>query len=76
MLRVIHLGLGEIGKNTIAATLQQSSALKLVAVVDNHPSFAGKNLRDVMLHHNVPPLPIFSTIKEALANPKVPTSPR
>src|SRR5438552_4015951 len=45
MIRVIHLGLGEIGKGTLRTLLAQSSHIKIAAVVD--PAFAGKVLRSL-----------------------------
>jgi len=63
MLRVIHLGLGDIGKLTIHSMLAQPKHLKLVAVVD--PAFAGKNLRDLM-GKSAPSLPVHASLKEAL----------
>jgi 4-hydroxy-tetrahydrodipicolinate reductase len=47
MIRVLHLGLGEIGKCTIEALLAQSKHAKLVAAVDIQPAFAGKPLREI-----------------------------
>ena len=75
MLRVIHLGLGEIGKGTIDALLAQKHFVKLVAVVDVSPLLAGKNLREVMERRDVPSLKIAGSLSEALkkARPDVAT---
>ena len=45
MIRVIHLGLGDIGKATIEGILAQPKRLKLVGVVDINPELVGKPLR-------------------------------
>ena len=66
MLRIIHLGLGEIGKGTINALLDQGSALKLVAVVDTHPALAGRPIREVLGHSRVPDLRINPSLSDAL----------
>ena len=70
MFRVVHLGLGEIGKGTVRTLLKQPRQLKLAAVVD--PAFAGKSLREVMPDaRHVPGLEIKGTLHEALAKSKV-----
>src|SRR4051794_7773695 len=74
MIRVVHLGLGEIGKGTIDAVLAQPKQMKLVAVVDINPAFVGRNLRDVMGRKDVPSLKITASLKDALpTNPDVAT---
>lgn len=66
MLRVIHLGLGEIGKGTIDALLAQPRHMKLVAAVDVNPALAGKNLRDIMARKDVPSLKVAASLADAL----------
>jgi len=66
MLRVIHLGLGEIGKRTIDALLAQRKHVKLVGVIDVNPALVGQNLCDVMNRRDVPSLRVTNSLKEAL----------
>jgi 4-hydroxy-tetrahydrodipicolinate reductase len=66
MLRVLHLGLGEIGKGTIDVLLAQSKAFRLAAIADVNPALAGKPLRDVLRRRDVPNLRIAPTLKDAL----------
>jgi 4-hydroxy-tetrahydrodipicolinate reductase len=47
MIRVLHLGLGEIGKATIEALIAQEGHAKVVGAVDIQPALAGKPLREV-----------------------------
>jgi 4-hydroxy-tetrahydrodipicolinate reductase len=68
MAAILHLGLGDIGKNTIRSILAQGNHHKLVGVVDISPTFAGKSLRSVM--PDAPNIPISSSIKEALKSAK------
>jgi 4-hydroxy-tetrahydrodipicolinate reductase len=67
MIRVIHLGLGEIGKQTILALTAQKPAVKVVGAVDIHPDCIGKNLRKIMHRTDVPSLLVSGSIQEALA---------
>jgi 4-hydroxy-tetrahydrodipicolinate reductase len=67
MIRVIHVGLGEIGKQTLLAMTAQGKAVKVVGVVDIHPGFVGKNLREVMGRKDVASVVVAGSIKEALA---------
>jgi len=48
MIRVVHLGLGEIGKGTIEGLLAQPRESRVVGVVDIRPDLAGRRLREVM----------------------------
>ncbi len=71
MIRVIQLGLGEIGRRTIDALLLQSKHAKLVGVVDINPAFIGKSLREVMGgKKTVPSLTIAGSIRELLQRHK------
>jgi 2,4-diaminopentanoate dehydrogenase len=72
MLRVLHLGLGEIGKRTIEVILAQRSALKLVGVVDVNPELAGRDLREIMdgRAEGVPALKVAGSLGEVLARTK------
>jgi 2,4-diaminopentanoate dehydrogenase len=70
MIRVVHLGLGEIGKGTIDAILAQRRHMKLVAAVDVNPALAGKNLREVMGRKDVPSLRIADSLTEVLKKTK------
>jgi 2,4-diaminopentanoate dehydrogenase len=72
MLRVVHLGLGEIGKGTIEVLLAQRSALKLVGVVDVNPALAGRNLRDIMKGRarNIPYLKVAASLHDVLRHTK------
>ena len=64
MLRVLHLGLGEIGKGTIDVILAQSKAFKLAAVAD--PALAGKPLREILNRRDVPNLRVSPSLNDAL----------
>jgi 2,4-diaminopentanoate dehydrogenase len=67
MIRVIQLGLGEIGRRTIDALLVQSKHAKLVGVVDINPAFVGKSLREVMGgRKDIPPLTVAGSVRELL----------
>src|ERR1041384_3191773 len=66
MIRVIHLGLGEIGKGTIEGLLAQGRDVKLVGIVDIHPSFSGKTLREVLKRRDVPPLSVSQSLAQTL----------
>ena len=70
MIRVVHLGLGEIGKRTIEVLLAQHPAVKLVGVVDVNPMLIGQPLRRIMAGRtgNVPALNVAGTLHEALRN--------
>src|SRR5271156_2951372 len=71
MIRVIHLGLGEIGKRTIEALMAQSQQVKLVGVVDINPAFIGKNLREVMAGRTqTPPIVVAGSLEEVLKQNK------
>ena len=71
MIRVIQLGLGEIGRRTIDALLVQSKHAKLVGVVDLNPAFVGKSLREVMGNKkNVPPLTVVGSLRELFQRSK------
>ncbi len=66
MIRVVHLGLGEIGKGTIDVLAAQGAAWKLVGVVDVNPALAGKGLREVLGRRDVPRLKISGSLAAAL----------
>ena len=67
MIRVVHLGLGEIGKGTIEALLAQRTHAKIVGVVDVHPELAGRPLREVMSgRHDVPALTVSGSLSDVL----------
>ncbi len=66
MQRIIHLGLGEIGKGVIRAIAARPQHAKLVGVIDIHPDLQGKSLRDLMPGDNVPNLHIRGSVREAL----------
>lgn len=66
MIRVIHLGMGDIGKATILGMLKQPQHLKLVGAVDVNPTIAGKTLREVMNDRSLPPIRIVPTIADVL----------
>lgn len=71
MIRVLHLGLGEIGKGTIEGLLAQSKEMKLVGIVDIQPALAGKPLREVLNRRDlggVGNLKVSHSIGEALKN--------
>lgn len=74
MIRVLHLGLGEIGKSTIEALLAQAPHAKLVAAVDIQPALSGKPLREAFggtRGRNLGPtgsLKIAGSISDALAS--------
>src|SRR3954462_11730347 len=70
MIRVVHLGLGEIGKGTVHGLLAQKKEVKLAAVVDVHPDLAGKRLKDVMGNRDSVPLTISSSLADALRSAK------
>jgi hypothetical protein len=71
MIRVIQLGLGEIGRRTIDALLVQSRHVKLVGVVDVNPTLVGKSLREVMGgRKDVPPLIIAGSVQEVVKRNK------
>ena len=71
MIRVLHLGLGEIGCRTIDALLVQSKYAKLVGVVDINPAFIGRTLRDVMGgRKEVPPIIVSGSVREAIQRSK------
>ena len=71
MIRVIQLGLGEIGRRTIDALLLPSKHAKLVGVVDINPAFIGKSLREVMGGgKNIPPLTVVRSLRELLQRSK------
>ncbi len=48
MLRILHLGLGEIGKSTLRSLLAQAPTLKIVGLVDTHPSFTNQTLHHLL----------------------------
>ncbi|MGN6367892.1 MAG: NAD(P)H-dependent amine dehydrogenase family protein [Phycisphaerae bacterium] len=67
MIRVIQLGLGEIGRRTIDALLVQSKHARLVGAVDINPAFIGKSLREVMGgSKNIPPLTVSGSLRDLL----------
>jgi 4-hydroxy-tetrahydrodipicolinate reductase len=66
MLRVLHLGLGEIGKGAIRAVLGRPRGMELVGVVEVHPDLVGRRLGDVMKGEKVPALRICGSVREAL----------
>jgi 4-hydroxy-tetrahydrodipicolinate reductase len=70
MIRVVHLGMGEIGKGTVDALVAQAREVKLVGVVDINPTLAGKSLREVMGRKDVPNLPISTSLDAVLAAAK------
>jgi 4-hydroxy-tetrahydrodipicolinate reductase len=69
MNRILHVGLGEIGREVVRAILQRGAVATLCGVVDPHPALAGKTLRDVM-GGDVPPVPIVSSIAQAIDQQK------
>lgn len=68
MIRVVQLGLGEIGKGAIDAMMAQPKAVKLVAAVDVNPALAGRPLREVLGRSDVPNIRIAGTLQEALTS--------
>jgi 2,4-diaminopentanoate dehydrogenase len=66
MLRIVHLGLGEIGKGAIRAVLGRAERMKLVGVVDVHPDLVGRRLSEVMKGERVPALRVCGSVAEAL----------
>ena len=68
MIRVVHLGLGEIGKRTIAVLRAQHPSVKLVGVVDVNPALIGQPLRRVMAGraNNLPALRIVGSLADVL----------
>ncbi len=69
MIRVVHLGLGEIGKGTIEVLLAQRAAgVRLVGVVDVNPALAGRSLRTEMAGRikDVPVLKIAGSLRQVL----------
>jgi 4-hydroxy-tetrahydrodipicolinate reductase len=70
MLRVLHLGLGEIGKGTVEGLVAQTPHVKLVGAVDVHPGLAGKSVRDVVgngrARKDLPSLKVMASLEEAI----------
>jgi 2,4-diaminopentanoate dehydrogenase len=69
MNRILHVGLGEIGREVVHAILRRPSVATLSGVVDPHPNLAGKTLRDV-LGGDAPAIRIVPTIAEAIKERK------
>ncbi len=67
MLRILHLGFGEIGRAVVHSILQRPAAAVLCAIVDPDPKLAGKNLSD-LLGSQAPSILIAPTIADALRN--------
>jgi 2,4-diaminopentanoate dehydrogenase len=69
-LRIIHIGLGEIGRSTLAALAARPRHATLVAAVDSHPDIAGQSLRTLLSDRPagklVPNLRIDSSLPAAL----------
>ncbi len=74
MIRILHLGLGEIGKATLLALLQQGRAgadVKIAGIVDIRPDLHGKPLKEVLHRRDLGStgnLKVSSSISEALKN--------
>jgi 4-hydroxy-tetrahydrodipicolinate reductase len=66
MIRILHLGLGEIGKGALHTILAQSRDLKLTGVVDIRPDLSGKSVRELLGRKDAPSLKISNSLAETI----------